>query len=143
MPSGIDLAIVAERSILLPLALVTIWLTAPGIAATWRGSLSLTDKSNAGAFAFGCSTLIGQIFFLLWPQPLVLVLALLCAIVAHGLMVRVRLTARKQGLPEIERLMSRPDLTLPMLDLADVDEEQAQVFRRSITTAIARKLADG
>ena len=131
------------RGIALGLALWTAGLTYTGIVAMWRGSLSISDKGNAAAFFFALSTIIGQVFFLAWPQPLVLVLALMLVCVSHGLTIRVRLLTSHYGKQDVQRAIDRFGEVLPILDLYDLDPETADKHNQLIRAAIARSVANG
>lgn len=131
------------RLALLPSAVWTLWMTWRGPLAMWRGSMSISDKANSGAFFFGLSTTVGQVFYLFLDVTPFIVFALLCALVAHGLMIRVRFLARRYGPGDIEWLLSHPDMLLPLRELHAIKPHLAATHVRMMRQTLAREMAGG
>ncbi len=129
-------AIVALRVVLLLLAAWCLKRTGSSLLALWRGSQSLAEVGRAVQAFFG------QIFYLIWSQPPVLMLALTCSSIGLGLAVWTSKRAEAKGLKLLDAMIDRPDLMLPMIELAALSEIQAQELARQARQMIADRRLD-
>ncbi len=112
-------AIVALRVVLLLLAAWCLKRTGSSLLALWRGSQSLAEVGRAVQAFFALACVVGQIFYLIWSQPPVLMLALTCSSIGLGLAVWTSKRAEAKGLKLLDAMIDRPDLMLPMIELSE------------------------
>lgn len=129
--------ILALRVLLLLLALSCLWLSGSSVVALWRGSQSLAQAGRAVQAFFALSCVVGQVYWLeIWQRPPILMAALLCSSVGLGLAIWTYQRARGKGM-DLDALIDRPDLALPLVELAQIDEVKAAAMAQEARRLIA------
>lgn len=125
----------------LVLACLAPWL----LILTWRslydltrGSQSLADMGRAVQALFAISVTIGQVYFLAYGEAPVLLLALICSAIGLCLAVWTSYRAQAKGLRHLDRMIDRPDLCHPMLELAEIDPGKAADLAQQARRRIAQ-----
>lgn len=131
--------IVALRAILVPLAVACLLLNGSSILALWRGSQSLAQAGRGQVVFFAAAVLVGQIFYLIFAEPAVLLLALTLAGSGLILSLWVSWRARSKGLVRLDAMIDRPDLALPLVELAQFDPEKARELASEAHSALAQR----
>lgn len=134
-----DASIIALRALLLLLAPYCAYLTWRGAKALWNGQLTITQHNQAQVFCYSFAVMIGQIFFLFFPEPAVLLLALLLTATSLGLAITLRHRTSRKGFTDVQAVVDRPDLTLPMVQLAELDEAEAESLASQARQRIAER----
>lgn len=129
----------ANRAILLGLALWCMWLHRSGPVALWRGSQSMAHHGLSVPFFCAWAALMGQIYFLAWARPPMLLFSLMLMTVGLGLSVWLSYRARATGLSKLDCLINQPHLSLPLIELAELDPPAAQVMADEIRRMIAQR----
>lgn len=135
----IDTAILLLRGALLLLAPVCLVLTWRGFLAFGDGRMTITQHSQAQVFCYALAVLIAQPVYLFFPGSPVLLLALLLTAASLGLAIGLRWRMLKSGLRDTQAIVDRPDLTLPMVELAALDEGSAQALAQEARHRIAER----
>lgn len=121
-----EYTIIAVRVILVALALSALGLNWRGPWRMFRGSQSTVHLAKSQVFFVSLSVLIGQTFYLVYSEPLVLLAALLFMTTGLTLALALSVRARQRGLRKLDKLVDRPDLALALVELAEMDEEVAR-----------------
>lgn len=131
-------AILALRVTAWALAAWCLWLN---VSALWHRGDSLQQLSRSSIAFIALAGLVGQAFYLVYGQPLVLVLALLlyCA----GMVLAASLSWRGRHLRiDLEALLDRPDLSLPLVELAVLDDTAARRLAHEARRLLAERKRD-
>lgn len=129
--------VIALRVLLLLLAAWCLKRTGSSLLTLWRGSQSLAEVGRAVQTFFALAVLVGQIFFLMWDQPPVLLLALTCSSIGLSLAIWTSKRAEAKGLHHLDAMIDRPDLALPLVELARFSEVEAQALAQQALRSIA------
>jgi hypothetical protein len=101
--------------------------------------MTITQHSQAQVFCYALAVLIAQPVYLFFPGSPVLLLALLLTAASLGLAIGLRWRMLKSGLRDTQAIVDRPDLTLPMVELAALDEGSAQALAQEARHRIAER----
>lgn len=134
-----DVAIYLTRALLLLLAPVCLFLTWRGFAAFARGPMTITEHSQTQVFLYALAVLIAQPVYMFFPGSPVLLLALLLTAASLGLAIGLRWRMIRKGLRDTQAIVDRPDLTLPMVQLAALDEGAAQTLAQEARARITER----
>lgn len=134
-------AIFTLRVILLLLAVWCLKRTSSSLPALWRGSQSLAEVGRAAQAFFALAVVVGQVFYLMWAEPPVLLLALTCSAIGLGLAIWTSKRAQAKGLSRLDAMIDRPDLALPLIELAKVSEDDAQSLAQEARRMLAVRSA--
>lgn len=121
-----DTLILIVRGVLLLLAPICAFLTWRGVRAFVAGSMTITEHSQAQVFFYALAVLIAQPVYMFFPGSPVLLLALLLTTVSLGLAIGLRWRMIRKGLKDAQLIVDRVDLTLPMVELAELDPAAAK-----------------
>jgi hypothetical protein len=135
----IETVILLARGMLLLLAPACLFLTWRGFRAFADGQMTITQHSQAQVFFYALGVLIAQPVYLFFPGSPVLLLALLLTALSLSLAIGLRWRMMRKGLTETQQIVDRPDLTLPMVELAELDEGAAQALAQEARHRIAER----
>lgn len=134
-----DALIFILRGLLLILAPLCVAMTWRGFKAFAAGQMTITEHSQAQVFCYALAVLIAQPVYMFFPGSPVLLLALLLTATSLGLAIWLRGRMLRLGLRETQDIVNRPDLALPMVQLAELDPDAAKELAQQARHLIAER----
>lgn len=135
--------ILVARGVLFACAVVCLGLHTKSLWCLWAGSQSLRHRGSGHIALVALSAILAQPYYLdAVDAPVVLLLALLLASMGFGLAIQTSIQSRLTGLDKrLDDMIDRPDLSLPLVELAELDEAAAKALAQEARIRIAGKRA--
>lgn len=137
-------AIEAVRVLLGLFALYCLWATREAPGGLWRGYYTRRHRTRAATWALSLGVVVAQIGYLFTAMPPgMLLLSLSLFAIGYGKLAILFATTPKGAQAAYESALDRPDLALPLVELARHDEEAAQGYAAMIRQEIALRSGGG